>query len=434
VVLLKPDPAGRHPHWRARFADPDSGRTVKVKLDSLAISTAEARRAWAVQKARSLAKRRMEIESGAPVATGGTLASALRTYFDAHGRLRPRTLTIYRHAADKLERWGARSGTKSGDDLTRAKLLAFRESLIREPKRVASPGGKRGAYKSTGGPRSHAAVNQELRAIRTVLGYVRDLDLLPKLTHDDLRRALKRLPIVHERIEYLKPGECRQLLESARRHDQETFVITRDEHRGDQAPGTTPRFAAIAPFVAFVLLTGMRLGEAIALQWSDVDLDAVDHDRRKVGEIHLATSATKTKHARSIGLEVSPALRSILAAMKLASGGTGRVFQLSRNEAESAGQRLRDVYGAPSLFTWQALRRTCGTYLTNAPGIFGAASAYRSAKQLGHSVQVAEKHYLDVARGISRDARTLEAAMQIEDVVRRLGSAASPAAKGSPPP
>ena len=32
---------------------------------------------------------------------------------------------------------------------------------------------------------------------------------------------------------------------------------------------------------------------------------------------------------------------------------------------------------------------------------------------MGHSVAVAEKHYLGLIRGIPRDARTLEAAMQI---------------------
>jgi hypothetical protein len=63
--------------------------------------------------------------------------------------------------------------------------------------------------------------------------------------------------------------------------------------------------------------------------------------------------------------------------------------------------------------------------LTNAPGIFGAASAYRSAKQLGHSVAVAERHYLDVMRGIPREARTLEAAMQIEKQMTRVIAAVS---------
>jgi hypothetical protein len=51
-----------------------------------------------------------------------------------------------------------------------------------------------------------------------------------------------------------------------------------------------------------------------------------------------------------------------------------------------------------------------------------AASAYRSAKQLG--LQVAERHYLDVARGIPRDARTLEAAMQVEAQIKSVTEAA----------
>ena len=104
----------------------------------------------------------------------------------------------------------------------------------------------------------------------------------------------------------------------------------------------------------------------------------------------------------------------------LKSGGKGSVFGITRGEAKAAEKRLIREYGAPAGSGWQALRRSCGTYLTNAPGIFGAASAYRSAKQLGHSVQVAEKHYVDVARGIARDARTLEAAMQIATQVQSV--------------
>jgi hypothetical protein len=73
----------------------------------------------------------------------------------------------------------------------------------------------------------------------------------------------------------------------------------------------------------------------------------------------------------------------------------------------------RPTFGAPK-FDWQMLRSTCATYLTNAQGIFGSATVFLSARQLGHSVTVAERHYLNVHRGIPREARTLEAAMQIE--------------------
>ena len=86
---------------------------------------------------------------------------------------------------------------------------------------------------------------------------------------------------------------------------------------------------------------------------------------------------------------------------------------------EAARQRLINEYGAPA-FDWQALRSTCATYLTNAPAIFGAATAYMSARQLGHPVAVAERHYLGVHGGIATSANTLEAAMQITDPVRAV--------------
>ena len=60
------------------------------------------------------------------------------------------------------------------------------------------------------------------------------------------------------------------------------------------------------------------------------------------------------------------------------------------------------------------LRRTCAAVLTNAPAIYGAASAYRSAKRLGHSVVVAERHYVDLLRELPNQAKTLEAALGIE--------------------
>jgi hypothetical protein len=62
------------------------------------------------------------------------------------------------------------------------------------------------------------------------------------------------------------------------------------------------------------------------------------------------------------------------------------------------------------------------------PSILGAATVFMSAKQLGHSVAVAERHYLGVHRGIPRDAHTIEAAMQIEEAMRSVIAAAPGAA------
>ena len=109
----------------------------------------------------------------------------------------------------------------------------------------------------------------------------------------------------------------------------------------------------------------------------------------------------------------------MLAAMRL-QNRSGSVFGRTSGSAYSAAARLQKEFGAPDGIGWQVLRRSCGTYLTNASGIFGGSSAYLSAKQLGHSVQVAERHYLGVMRGIRRDAQTLEAAMQIEKQMAKI--------------
>lgn len=417
VVLIPPDAS--RAAWRARYVDPDTGRVVKVRLDPTELRTAEARRDWAVRKSKALAKRAMAIDDGAPRATGTAIGDAVDRYFRDHPHLKSETTYKYKAAASKLLAWAARHGVKSADDLTGPKLVAFRSSLMTEPKVAPSRGSLRGARRPAGEPRKPITVNAELRSVGTVLSYLRSLGLLPRITSDHLKDGLKKLPVAAGRVDYRKPNELQKLLEAALRHDADTFAATRDEHAGLLPPGSTPRHKPIAPFVAGAVITGLRVSHLLALEWAHVDLEALDHDGKPVGEI-VPPSGSYTKRAGVVGLEVSPALRKMLAAMHLQSGGRGSVFGLTDGEARTALRRLITEYGAPARATWQSLRRTCGCYLTNAPGIFGAASAYRSAKQLGHSVQIAEKHYVDVIRGIPRDARTLEAAMQIEDQMRAV--------------
>jgi len=415
VVLLKPDLKRRIGH-RARYIDPDTGKSTKETLD-VALRTVELREDWAVRKSKALATRRLELERGAPRKTGTGLGEAIARYYEDHPHLRERTVEVYRTATNKLAAWAPKAGVKSADDLTGPKLVAFRASLVKEPLR-ARVKGKRGATAETERTRSPNSINKELRSARTVLGYLRRLGLLPKISADELTDGLKRMQVSHDATHFLRPAEIGALLRAGIKHDAVTFAATREEHAGTRARGSTRRHPMIAPFVACVLLTGMRFSEALDLTWEQVDLDALDHDGNAVGEIHL-TSATKTKHARSIGLEVSPALRDILKAMR-ADGAAGGVWGITEGEANAAMRRLIDEFGGPAGAGWQALRRTCGTFLTNSPGIFGAASAYRSARQLGHSVAVAEKHYLGLVRGIPRDARDLESAMQIATELQQV--------------
>ncbi|HEX5100341.1 MAG TPA: hypothetical protein VFV94_12615, partial [Polyangiaceae bacterium] len=254
-MLLKPDPK-RRIGWRARYADPDSGRTVKETLD-LGLRTTELREDWAVRKSKALALRRLALEGGAARTTGTALADAIDRYYRDHPQLRERTREIYKHATDKLAAWCARHAVASADDLTGPKLVAFRASLVRAPVRKHAAGGKRGALEETTRPRAPATVNQELRAIGTALGYLRAAGLLPRLDSDALRDALKKLPVSRDRVDFRKPHELQALLDAASRHDADTFAATRDEHAGKGAPGSTPRHKPIAPLVAAAVLTGM---------------------------------------------------------------------------------------------------------------------------------------------------------------------------------
>ena len=102
------------------------------------------------------------------------------------------------------------------------------------------------------------------------------------------------------------------------------------------------------------------------------------------------------------------------------------------DEANAALRGLVREYEAPPRHG-EAMRRSIGTYLTNVPGIFGAASAYRSAKHLGHSVTVAEKHCAGLGRGIPSTLETLEAAIGIESQAQKSDTLPKLASLGTAP-
>jgi integrase len=246
------------------------------------------------------------------------------------------------------------------------------------------------------------------------------LGLLPAVGKDVIADTLTRLETPRAQPAYLTPTQCKTLLEAALRHDSEVFKATREEHAGLKPPSSTPKYDPIAPFTLFLLLTGCRLNEALTLEWRDVDLQATDHHGNIIGAVNLRPELVKTARGRQVSLEVCPSLRGLLAALKLCSNPKAQtVFRIRRDQADDARERLVKTYGAPP-FRWKDLRSTCEVYLVNSPAIFGSASIYLAAQQLGHSVEVAQRHYLQAARGIAREARTLEAAMQIEVLARKV--------------
>ncbi|MEQ8765182.1 MAG: tyrosine-type recombinase/integrase [Planctomycetota bacterium] len=423
--------------WFARYEDPATGREVDVNLTRLGLTNDEARREWLKQKSRQLAEGRQRVELGLIVPgerTSEDLEAAVEEYLEhARARLRPRTIEGYRASLEKFTDWAKRAGVHSTADLNVTRLAIFRQHFVSAKRKVPKKKGTRGTKVTTPESRKPASINHDLRAIKTFCEHVRRTGLARSLSRDDIRDSLRPMPQGRPRPEYLRHTHLRHLLEAALRHDADTFRLTRDEKSGEGEQGTTPRNEPIAPFLVFLLLSGTRLGEALSLRWRDVDLEYEGPGGDAVGEIVLTPTATKTHAERAIDLSVSPALRSMLAALKLQRPGADFVFgeeePLSENAVKAAQKRLVGRYGAPA-FSWQRLRQTTGTFLTNAQGIFGASSAYRSAKQLGNSIAIAERHYLGLERGIPPEARTLEAAMRIEDLVDKVVEGARTSKQG----
>jgi integrase len=316
--------------------------------------------------------------------------------------LRPGTLRVYKPATQLFLAWAASVHVRIASELTPELLFSLRAYLISLPRR-----------KGKGKRRSGITVNVELRAIFTMLNLWRRKGHLPALNSDSLSDGLARAKEDQDEPVCLRPSSMRSLLEAAQRHDVATFVETRKEHAGAGQPGGTPRYCAIAPFAALLLLLGMRRGELLCLRWDRVQLDD--------GEIVLRKEDTKTRRGRTIGLEVSPFARKLLGAMRLRAGEATYVFEgYSAPILDTARQRLTREFGAPR-FTWKGLRSTCATYLCSSTEIFGSATIHMSSKQLGHSVTVSERCYAKNAlRGLPKGATTLDAAMELESVLAEI--------------
>jgi integrase len=309
------------------------------------------------------------------------------------------TAGTYRAAIKSFVDWARAARVRSVSQLDATALAKYRAHAIATPCRVTSRGAPKNQRKSASG------VNCQLRAVAAMLQVLRKSgQLSPALTSDAIKDNLKQLPVQHIRPDSLKPAQLRALLVACRKHD------------------ATSRAQPIAALVVTMLLSGMRLGETRRLTWSDVDFD----------ELTLRVVAGKTGRERLVDLKVSPALVKLLKSMHRRRTGA-LVFELTRHAITHGRRRLIDEYGAPS-FLWSqrhsrsgsrsvpTLRSTCESYLANAPKIliFGASSARRVADQLGHSVQIAERHYLGTMRHIPTNAKTLEAAMEIERELRSL--------------
>ena len=359
VVLLKP--SGKH-SWRARFTDPLSGRSRKVTLHPIDAVTAEARLAWAIAMSESIQQTLRDRALGVRAPTNVTVQAAIERWLEADDR----ALGTEQHYQLSAERLAEYVGTQRyTHELSADMLSRFRAHLHKLP---AERGPRKGETRST------VTVNHDLRVCAAFLRWAR-VNAGATVTRDQIAETLKQFRVKHERKAFLDPGSIAVLLKLARR--------------------TEPAECYAA--ILCLLLTGMRLREMLKLDWAWVD----DGDR-----IRLPAHVIKTRTPRDVDLTVT----ATALPQRPANISSGRVFTVSAETLYESFSRLQKSDPRLANVNAQMLRRTAATYFTN------AFNPWRSAKSLGHSVLIAEKHYAGLVR-VAPGCATLEQSMGILELL-----------------
>lgn len=446
--------------WYARFHDPnelDQEKDTDVNLTKLGKTSHEARVAWCKAKSRELQARQLEIESGAERHGKTPIGTAIADFIAfVQARRHGETPGHYRRDASLFLAWCESNRVKLAEQLAPRHLSMYRAWLEARPRLRPAKGGKRGEHVHEQGAKiAPGTLNTRLRHLGALVSWLRKRGCVPRLLRDACAEALKHEPVLRDPPRPFTPAELQRLLRAALRHDEtgngpidmHGNRVTREEAAA-LGPGALkpvrPR-PIVAPMLLFVLLSGARIGEAATIQWEDVDLTAADRSGVAVGSVRIWADRTKTRRGRVLSLGHSPVLHHLLLALRVAwlrdAEKVLRLDQLDKVREPrgpifpgwtpgvriNARTRLINDFNAPA-FTWSTksgskdgtLRSTTECYLVNAPGIFNAASAWAAAALLGHDVETAQRHYLGVLPGLDPSARTLEAAMKIEDLAREV--------------
>lgn len=401
--------------WLARWFDPVTGKAQEVSLNRLGKKSSKSRVKWAKDKSAEIQAVRAARKGGKTVQT--PVDKAFKEVLDAGlQEWRSNTYDLYDRARRLFEEWCAKQGIKFIQDITAAHLSQFRAALIIQPKREPRRQGKRGQRVANGKLRSPRSNNTLINSTRALLSHLRRRDLTPHLTGEIIIDRLPFMRTDRPLPKFFKVDQIKALMAAVDKHDSEL-----DDGLGHH------RYP-IGDFVRLVLLTGLRRAEAVKLQWTDIDFSEQ--------LIRLPHPAGKGGISRLITLAETPSLLTLLRTRKKNAGGADpwvfsvthtngnriRYEQLTVDTVEERRKCIRDDYGFH--FGWHDLRRTCGTFLANAAGIYGSASVFKTAARLGHTVQVAQQRYYGQT-SVWEGARTLEQAMGLEPMPKRIDQAVS---------
>jgi integrase len=154
------------------------------------------------------------------------------------------------------------------------------------------------------------------------------------------------------------------------------------------------------PFCAFLVETGLRVGEAIALEWPQVHL--------KKGDTYVTVKAGNAKSGKSRSVPLTDRAQALLSEIK---GRQGLVFRnadggrLYHTWLCQQHVQVRELLAFPADFVLHSLRHTFGTRLGNA-----GAEAFAIMQLMGHSTVTVSQKYVHPSTESKRRAIELMSA------------------------
>jgi integrase len=218
-----------------------------------------------------------------------------------------------------------------------------------------------------------ASINRELATIRRLLNMASELGVIDKV------------PKVQ-----LLPGERVR-----------EFTLTRKAEAIYLAASPAP----LADVAAFLLDTGLRLGEALSLDWSQVRLHPPQGSERG----YITVLGEKSKSGRTRHVPLTARAESIL--RKLEPSDDGHVFhhgdgrRLLESSLAHTHKRIRALLKMPAGFVLHSLRHTFGTRL----GESGTADAFAIMRLMGHaSITTSQRYCHPTPETLERAVRRME--------------------------
>lgn len=223
---------------------------------------------------------------------------------------------------------------------------------------------------------SPATVNRALACLRRLLRLAQEW------------RVIDRVPRVH-----LLPGERNR--EFILSHAQERLYL-------EMAPQPLRDFAMLD------VDTGLRLGEALALEWPDVHLEPANG--AKYGYLHVRDG--KSRYARR-NVPLTARVRAMLETRKAQSKALWVFAEdatrpMRNSSLDHLHKELRATLKMPAGFVLHSLRHTYGTRLGE-----GGADAFSIMRLMGHSsVTISQRYVHPTPEALERAVERLEALNQ----------------------